>query len=113
VQSKNWSQRPRTPRSPALAGALRAESLDFAGTFSLETRLRLRSGPRPGNMAAAAPNVPTGQWMPQKSSAPNQAAKCGVGQLVMTLHTLRRDKPRLVSGWPLGGSGRLRDARLA
>jgi hypothetical protein len=26
-------------------------------------------------------------------------------------HPLRCDKPRLVSGWPLGGSGRLRDPR--
>jgi hypothetical protein len=64
VQSKNWSQRPRTPRSPALAGALRAESLDFAGTFSLETRRRLRGDRGPtvlrcdarAAMAAAPPS---------------------------------------------------------
>src|SRR5262245_22737873 len=54
MESKNCSERPRTPRSPALAGALRAESLDFAGTFSLETRRRLRSGPRYAPRAGGA-----------------------------------------------------------
>ena len=42
------------PLSTPAGGRRIAQSLDFAGTFSLETRRRLRSGLRPGNMAAAA-----------------------------------------------------------